>query len=417
MRRKLGLNYVELYDKIIIYTLYAICTAVTDGRGPFRGTEVLYMKKICIALLLPAICLTLGSCGGAPDKTIKIAVTGNPDAFPSCYADGIRMAESDLNEKYSDSGYKVECVFYGDNGSYEEGAAVTGSLAADESITAVIGSADMDINKTAAYAYGEAEKLFVMPFFLYDSVFEDNGYDMIFSMCASARSVGEKLRSAAAKTSAKRWAVCAASDEFSTAEMNGFIRYAPDSGISIVDCVNAKEFESSFDTIYKRWEALGVEGVIIFPGSMDGFAMFKKIKTRSPNMVCGGDTSFDNVRFISSNPDIMNMLPGFMMADAFAYDEVSADGDDFGDMAERYEADSGTKIDTWFLQGYNAVGMIAETAINAHTNDSAKIAELLHEDGYNGFCQEFKFNANGIQDMTKYQYSIYIENGNAPTVR
>lgn len=375
------------------------------------------MKRIYIAAAALALCAALCGCGGTADKTVRIAVTGNPDSFPLCYEDGIKYAEKELNEKYADSGYRVECVFYGDNGSYEEGAAVTDTLAADPNITAVIGSPDMDINKTAVHVYGEAYKLFVIPFFLYDSVFEDVNYGTNFSMCASARSVGEKLCEAAGKTDARRWAVCAASDEFSTVEMNGFTRYKSDGEIQTVDCVNIDALKDNFDGIYKRWEDLGVEGVAMFPGGADGFAVLKKIKERNPNMICCGDTSFDNYGFITSNPDILAIMPGFIMANAFAYDDHSDDGDDLDAFAKKYSAETGNRFDTWFLQGYNAVNMIADTAVNARTTDSAEIAEALHENGYNGFCQEFRFKESGIQDMVKYQYSAYIEDGSAPNVR
>ncbi len=378
------------------------------------------MKKICFVLLTTILCASLCACAADTrdsDKTIKIAVAGDPESFPVGYEDGIRRAQDDLNEKYAQSGYKVECEFYVDDGSYETGVAVADSLAADKNITAVIGSSDMEINKTAAHVYDEAGKPFIVPFFLYDSVYEENDYGTIFSMCASARIIGEKLCNATKNTNAKHWAVCAASDEFSTAEMNGFIRYASKAGIQIMDCVNADALENSFDEIYSRWETLGVDGAALFPGDADGFNMLKKLKKSNPNLVCGGDTAFDDSETLENDSELMGMMNGFIMIDAFAYDVVSEDGDNLDKFVEDYSKETGKSFDTWFLQGYNAVGMIAESAVSANTTDSAAIAKTLHNDGYNGLCQEFEFDEDGIQIMKKFQYGVYDKNGTVADIR
>lgn len=84
----------------------------------------------------------------------------------------------------------------------------------------------MELNKTAAYVFDSAGKIFVVPFFVYDSLFDNNHYSTVFSMCNSGHTAGEILCRAAANTTAKRWAVCSADRKFERSEMNGFLQYA-----------------------------------------------------------------------------------------------------------------------------------------------------------------------------------------------
>ena len=370
------------------------------------------MRNRYITLLLLLLTLMLSSCDNTQTQVVKIAVMGNPDAFHPGYQDGIERAVRDLNSEYSDSGYIVECEFYSDDGSYETGAAIIDTLAEDKTITAVIGSNDMDINKTAAYVFDEANKLFVVPYFLYDNVYQDNHYDTVFSLCNSAQTVGETLCFAAYQTTAKRWAVCADDGIFEVAEMNGFLKYADAIGIHTVDCESMSELKSNFNKIYKRWEILGVEGVALFPNGGEGFEILKELKRRNPALICCSDTAFDNTDILTKDAELKQAMTGFIMSDAYVL-EISDDDSiaTLSSIAEEYVKETGHEMDTWFIQSYNAVRMIGDTAIKNKTCNSSSIARLLHENGYDGLCQKFYFDENGSQAGSVHSYEIFDENG------
>lgn len=370
------------------------------------------MRRKYIALII-VICMSiLSGCTGTADKTVKIAVMGNSEKFYPGYKEGIERAVEDLNNDYSDSGYNVECEFYSDNGSYEQGAAIVDSLAEDKSVTAVIGAVDMEINKTAAHVFNEEGKVFVVPYFLYDSVYSNNHYDTVFSMCNSGRNVGRILRLAAAQTTAKRWAVCSADGEFERSEMNGFLKYSVNDDISVVDCTDISVAENQFDEIYKKWEILGIEGIVIFPVDNDGFNILKKIKSRNPDIVCAGDTSFDDSALLDGNSELKKAMTGFIMAEEYSL----RDGNDeekskLSELVNDYMAKTGKEFDIWYIQGYNAVRMIADTAIENKTCDSMKIAQLLHENGYKGLYQSLEFTEDGFLKTDIYKYQTFDENG------
>ena len=75
-------------------------------------------------------------------------------------------------------------------------------------------------------------------------------------------------------------------------------------------------------------------------------------------------TAFDDSDRISRDEELRAAMNGFIMADEFILDIVS--DDDIGcyeELAEQYLEDTGQEFDSWYIQGYNAVRMIADTAV------------------------------------------------------
>lgn len=371
-------------------------------------------KQIVSTAVMTALALSLAGCAEPEQDTVTIAVIGNEaDLYPG-YKDGTEKAAEDARSEYEESGLDIEYEFYSYDGSYEEGAAIVDMLAADESVTAVIGAVDMELNKTAAHVFDSAGKIFVVPFFLYDSVFDDNHYSTVFSMCNSGQTVGEILRRAAAETPARRWAVCAADRDFEQSEMNGFLQYTSNDGIGVVDCVNIYELEKNFDGIYSRWANLGVEGVVIFAENEEGFELLRQIKRRSPSMVCAGDTAFDNTDITLNDAELTSAMSGFIMANEFIFNiETDEEMDRYIKFAEEYTAETGEELDLWYIQGYDAVRMIADTAVNENTADPRRIAGALHESGYSGLFQDLSFSANGKLAERDNVYTMFDAEGYA----
>lgn len=370
------------------------------------------IRRIVSALLVAAQLFVFAGCSKPEEQAIKIAVIGNEaDLYPG-YRDGTDRAAEDAKQEYAQNGVPIEYQFYSYDGSYEEGSAIVDMLAADPTVTAVVGAVDMDLNKTAAYVFDQARKLFVVPFFLYDSVFDDNNYTMTFSMCNSAQAVGESLRRAAAETTATRWAVCAADSEFQRAELRGFLGSPYGSNLDVVDCVNLSGLSNDQDEVFQRWEALGVEGVILFPQGSEGFDLLKQIKNRWPSMVCAGDTSFDDTDRMDRDTELKTVMNGFMMADEFILDLMTEEDEDtYLALSEDYAERTGKEMDSWYIQGYNAVRMITDTAVRAGTTDPEEIAETLHENGYKGVLQDLQFTANGKLAKVQNTYHVFDAEG------
>lgn len=371
------------------------------------------MKKMIAVLLSLAALALLSACGGSGTQTIKIAVIGNPDTFYPGYRQGVERAARDLASEYADSGYSVECVFAGGD-SYEDSAALIDQLSADRSVTAVIGAVEMEVNQTAAEVCERGRKLLVIPYFLNDSVYENNNYTLVFSMCNSGSYVGRSLRRAAVRSGKVRWAVCTENREFELDEVTGFLASDGDDSIQVVDCVNIAALQNNFDEIYTRWEILGVEGVIMFPEGDEGFDLLVRLKRRNPELVCGGDTAFDNSFLLDSDPEIREAMTGFLMVDESHFREARPEETErIAEFAAEYFQLMGTNLDIWYLQGYNAVRMVVDTAVENHTANPVDIARHLHENGYDGLLQDLRFHGNGSQIEGGLSYNVFGGDGYA----
>lgn len=372
------------------------------------------MKKRYIVFVLALVLFVMTGCSENKTQTVKIAIMGNDAKFYPGFKEGIEKAAEDVKSEYEDSGYNIEYEFYDDGGSYERGSTIIDELSDDKSVTAVIGASNMEINKTASYIFDKKKKLFIVPYFLYDSVYSDNHYTTVLSMCHSAKTVGEMLRQAVAKTDARRWAVCTADSEFERAEMNGFLQYRENDGITVVDCADIVSIKNKFDETYKRWEALGVEGVIMLPRSNEGFEILKMLKRRNPQLVCGGDTAFDNSSLLAADEELRQAMTGFIIADEFP--KRILNGEDkvrLTEILKEYKNTTGKDLDSWYFQGYNAFRMAADTAIENKTCNSLEIAQLLHKNGYRGLIQDFGFDEYGAQTQKSEIYYVFEATGTA----
>ena len=376
--------------------------------------ERISKKKIVLAavvLIMPVLC---ASCAQTDGKTVKIAVMGDADDFYPDYEAGIIKAIEDLNNEYSDKGFSFTYEMYDESGSYEHDVDIVDELADDAGITAVIGSRDKDINSTAAYVFIEKRKLFVVPYKLYDSVFENNQYDTVFSLATSGKELGADLLAAAmTETEAKRWAVCAAEDEFSISEMRGFMQ-RKGSDIKVVDCNDIVTLVSDLDNELKRWKLLGVEGIVLFPGEEYTpdtlFDLIKRIRDRDPDIICMGDSCFDDSNAIGSDPELAKAMKGFVLVNDF-FEQRHDDDPKYMSLKTEYKKKNGRMFDLWYLHAYNMIRMIGDKAVEHDTNNSAVIAGSLHDEGYEGISQKFEFAENGSQLSVSTNYYLMNDNG------
>ena len=121
---------------------------------------------------------------------------------------------------------------------------------------------------------------------------------------------------------------------------------------------------------------------------------------------------------MSEDKELMQAMNGFIIADEFMQaGRTDKDSDIIHEMVEEYRANTGSVFDTWYIQGYNAVRIIADTAIKNETVDSSKIAEILHRDGYKGLIENFSFDEKGRQETQEYKYSTIDEKGYSHDVK
>lgn len=228
----------------------------------------------------------------------------------------------------------------------------------------------------------------ICPHSTYDSMFNTNFYDKVFSLNFSKADVGEIMKQIAQNSEVQKWAVCYSNDETSRDEMKGFLH---GNEKDIVDFVKMDILISDFYDVTKRWELLGVEGVVIIPYGNEGFDMLYKLKAQLPNITVIGNSGLDNQEETKKNIEKFYKV---FLADSFFTGKDNA----------QYFANDAQK-DTWEIQGYNALRIVIDTAIENNTDNPEEIAKLLHQNGYQGELSYFAFEENGMLAPDKLSYA------------
>ena len=373
-------------------------------------------KKLLI-LIIPitlALFVVFAFTGTYEDgKQVKIAVMGNKDSFYPDFELGIEQAVEDLNKEYAETGFSFIYEIYNDNNSFETGASIIDRLNKDDSVTAVIAPNNMDLHRLAAYVFDTNKKLFLSPYSLYDSIYTEHFYDNVFSLTYSKKKIGKIMRGAAAKTPATRWAACIDNSELSMAELHGFIGKTPDDNISLVDCVSFNSITEDMKLHFGRWKTLGVDGIMLL-SEEERFDEFKLIKKQFPDAQFILNQAFDNSERIENDSELMSLIANAIQSVNYTnYPRNEEDSKKFKAVRNKFEEKHGKTFDLWYLHAYNMIRMIGDTAVRAGNADPEKISEILHRDGYDGVCEQYRFNENGIRIDHMADYSIYSDRGTA----
>lgn len=320
----------------------------------------------------------LCGCGkNVDDKTISIAVTGSPSEYSKYYEKGIKRAYDDVRKEYKDSGFNIECKFYDDKDNYEQAEKITAQLVNDESITAILASSSAEICENQAYQTDTHNKILVCPHWMIDSIIEENNYDKVFSLNYSNKDIGYLMGFITGDIEKKKWAVCYSDDKVGKEEIRGLSYFG---NANTVDFVKVNYLMSDFNKVVNRWKALGVDGVVFIPYSNEGFELLYKLKKAMPDITVICDSDMDNDDQLQANRKYFENV--------YIIDSFYSGSEGMGKIDDE-------AIDTWEVHGYNAFRIVVDTAIKNNTNDTKKISDILHKDGYKGEYETFKFNEKG----------------------
>ncbi len=379
-----------------------------------RGKIMIDKLKKLLILIIPVtliLIVVFALTGTHKDvKQVKIAVMGNKDSFYPEFELGIEQAVEDLNREYRDTGFSFIYEIYDDNNSFETGASIIDRLDKDDSVTAVIAPNNKELHRLAAYVF-DNKKLFLSPYSLYDSIYTVNYYNTVFSLTYSKKKIGMIMRGAAATTPATRWVACIDDSELSMAELHGFIGKSPDDNISLVDCVSFDSITEDMDLHFNRWNILGVDGIMLL-SEKERFDEFKLIKKQFPDAQFILNQAFDNSERIENDNELMSLMANAIQSvDYTSYPRSEEDTIKFKALKDTFQEKHGMTFDLWYLHAYNMISMIGDTAVCAGNTDPIRISEMLHADGYDGVCEHYRFNENGIRIDHMADYSIYSDRG------
>ena len=293
------------------------------------------------------------------------------------FMNGVNLAVSDLTIKYQDAGYDIQVKIYDDGASYENGVAIANNLAAQEGITAVFNLQNFDVSKTTAPILAGGNKLVVFPYGAYDSLFEKNS-PYLFSGVAAFSDLGKAMASYVVAHDYRHIAVYHNGIQSQEELVTAFERALLSEDSKVVDYVPQIASSSDFDQIYKRWEALGVDAILIAQYGLDeAFDVLRMIRSKNTDIMVVGEPIFNRANALVKNKDIAE---GMVVPTTL----VINDSDAIETFKRAYDDKFQSDADMWAIQGYDMVSMIVNTSVDIGSTDSLAIANAIHEKGYEG---------------------------------
>jgi branched-chain amino acid transport system substrate-binding protein len=313
------------------------------------------------------------------------------------FYNGANLAVEEANAAYAATGFTVKTELIDDGALYEKGVEMATGLARDPAVTAVLNLQNFDVSKTTASILAESGKVALFPYGAYDSLFTgDNPY--LFCGVPAFSDLGKAMAAYAVEKGYRRIAVYYNGLQSQEELVTAFELALQNSDAREEDYISSIPSESVFDAIYSRWQALGVDCVVIAQYGLDeAFAVLRTIRNRDQELPVIGEPIFNRANALAVNKEIAEGM-------AVPSTLIIEPGEALEDFKERYRSKYGREADIWAVQGYDMLRLIADTAVKLGTNEPAAIAEALHDqEGYRGVGRHIAFTQGGalVVDVAK----------------
>lgn len=370
------------------------------------------LKKGISKLVALAILLCLGihivGCSStneelSGDRQLSIAVMGSKQVYDydTSFLNGIEMAIKDFNQQYSGDGFSATYRIYDDEYDFEKGVVIAKQLSSDPKITAVIGSHSFNILDASVEFLEESKKILIAANGMMDKSIVNKKYKYIFRNTFGETEMGASMADHAAKIGADRIAIYHSNTEYENNMGMAFSKRALENGLKVLDDVSEIGSQKDFDNIFKRWEAIGVNCVMISQESIaDAFMLAERIRTKSDKIKIYGDFSFDAEEKLMENKEFVE---GIIIPTLVPVNQSKA----LEDFNARYEEIYGAAPTWWAAHAYDSVRMVLDTAVKVDSNIPEKISEGLHsKTGYQGIIGKITFDESGLLTNMSPVYSI-----------
>jgi branched-chain amino acid transport system substrate-binding protein len=360
------------------------------------------MRKILVICIITILSLMSISCSNkekVSGREIYIPILADATWLKAdgAFINGVQLAVEDVNKEHSSKGFNTKVEVIDDQALYETGVEMAIKVAEDSEVTAVFNLQNFDVSKTTADILTRSGKLTLFPYGAYDSLFAKDNPN-VFCGVPAFSDLGKAMADYALKNGYKRIAVYHNGKQSQEELVTAFELKLLNTEVKIVDYVPSIASVYAFDNVYKRWQALGVDGVVISQyGLYKAFDILKMIRSKDMKLAVMGEPIFNRANALAENKAVAE---GMMVPSTLVIEE----SEKLKTFKERYRHKYGKEADVWAVQGYDMVRMVVATAVSLDTNDPAKIAEAMHEEkGYQGIGRHIAFAKGGamVVDVNK----------------
>lgn len=376
------------------------------------------MKKLIAVLLALILVSGMTGCQNVStdnnNKTIYIPVLGDASWLhdDGAFYNGVQLAVEDCKKEYSSLGYNIKTAIIDDKASYDDGVAMAVKLGDDPQVTAVLNVQNFDVSKTTADILSSRNKMVLLPYGAYDELCTKS-YKNVFCNIPSFADLGKAMALYAVKMDYRRIAVYHNGTSSQEELITAFELNLKNTKSKIIDYVPDISSQSNFDNIYKRWNALSFDSVIIAQYGLErAYEVLSLIRERDSKIPVIGEPIFNRANYLSTNKkDAENIVvPSTLIINP---------GDKLNKFMKHYNQKYGKEADIWSVQGYDSIRLIVDTAAKNGTVNSLKIAKAVHDEkGYEGVQGKISFDSGGALKVDVKKLDMLIcKNGSFSEVK
>lgn len=320
------------------------------------------------------------------------------------FVNGANMAIEEINANKGVQGRQLEIKVMDEKLSFREEMLSAQEIASQKDIVAVIGHWEPYISLPAAKIYNDSGLLFLSPAVSSDEL-TTQGYDYVFRNTLSDYEMGSQMADYIAGQGLNRAVIFYEDDDYGKAVAKAFESQFIESGGGIVDRVTDFSNELEFEKAYDKWIALDYDAVFIVD-SMPHAGVFlnrlRKVDQEVPIFAADGLDLEDLPTMLGAAGEGLFVATTYNNQDSRRASKL---------FRETYEAKFAIKADTWAVQGYDSIKLIAYAIDQAKGTDPIKLASTLHNTiNWNGVIGTISFDEDG--NMTGKAISMkVIKNG------
>ncbi len=360
------------------------------------------MKDLANKLFIICICMifvfTLAGCkkeeaNGSLKLYIPIIADQSWLTSDGAFLNGAQLGADEFNKEYKEKGISVTIEVIDDQALYETGVEKATEVAEDAAVTAIFNLQNFDVSETSAGILSEHKKLTVFPYGAYDSLFnQDNPY--VFCPVPAFKDLGLAMADYGVKQGYKRFAIYHNGIKSQEELVTAFELALMDTDAKVVDYVPSIASQNQFNDIYKRWQTLGVDCVVISQYGLErAFEVLSMLRDSDTHIAVLGEPIFNRANALDIYKDIAE---GMAVPSTLVINESNR----LTVLEEQYKEKFHKEADIWAVQGYDMVRMIADTAASLNTDNPEVIAKALHEEkGYQGVGRTICFDKGGALIM------------------
>lgn len=355
-------NYFR--NTLIFIVLFLILLFITD-RFFLKSIDMKLLKEQRIENLLSL----------REDEAIKVGIVWPffLEEGENYFKEGILFAVEELNKKKL-LGREIEVVFRDDKLEIDEAKKIANEFANDSDIVAVIAHDDVDLAVPASITYEYSGIVMISPA-VSSPIFTKTNFNYIFRNTPSDRIIGQKLAIMAKASNFKKIAVISARDTYAQSLSEVFSGKVLEDDLEIIYSAKFNEGEKEFLEILNTLSPLSnyvidYDAIFVAGNKEDIPLLISKARKKGIYAPFITGDLLDSSELLK----IGEAANGTIVATIYNAELIS---DRLQDLKSEFKNRYKVLPDTWAMQGYDSMMLLAQAIENSQSLDPSLIASQL----------------------------------------